>query len=169
MNIFFVVIIGILSSLSASIIFLYFIGVVLRPKILISDKIVKNEKGFFIKIINKTRWPVHDIEVKTFLIRTRIVPGGMIYPQATLDVSKPKIFSLDKYKKNDIYGGYAFRFQIIHNLEEISDQNITFLRFSVYARHSLSGLGKVFVNEYKTINDCIRQGNFKFGKTFEII
>jgi hypothetical protein len=74
------IIIGVLSSLSASFVFLLFISM-LRPKIIISKQIsVVEREGtvYVIKIINKGKRPIVNIKARLYLMTPTVVPGGIV-------------------------------------------------------------------------------------------
>lgn len=165
--------IGVLSSFVASLIFLLFLTRV-RPKIEISDKIAKSvsptgEPIYRIKIINKTRRSIINVKAELQLVTPTVTPGGIIQKTKTIPLKRSEIMEISKFDLKDKTAGYAFRFVIYENLEELwKDETRSFLRFRVYAVDSLSGFGRVFVKEYHTKRNSIKEGDFEFGNSLEI-
>jgi hypothetical protein len=79
-----------------------------------------------------------------------------------------RLIFLGKYNKQDETESYARRFRIKCDLSglHIAPPN-EFLRFRIFARDSVSSLGKFFYKDYS--RDLIQIGTFKTGDSFEII
>ena len=83
------VIIGVLSSFVASLIFLLFLTRI-RPNILISDKIAKNDGSitsgdyYRIKVINKTPRSIINVKAELKLVSLIAIPGGVMEMYKTI-------------------------------------------------------------------------------------
>ncbi len=139
---------GIISSLIASLVFLYF-TFRLKPNILrhplinckVQLELVKEEKGF-----SEDKLP----ELETI----------------KMDYNS-KMF-IEKNAKGSKYNRVTFR--TFEDLDSIwSDDNNSYLRFRISANHELSGLGKVFTQCYDLKKESIKEGTFEFGNSFRII
>lgn len=177
MNLLVVVLIGILSSLVASLVFLCFLTRI-RPKIEISKQIAKEyadgdvcgQGPYKIKIINKTRRRIIDVEAQLHLMEIRVLPGGIIRRGVPIPLVRSKIMEIEKFDPRDESADYAFRFIIDADVEEIwKDDSHSFLRFRISATDSFSGFKRVFIMDYHKKRDCIKQGDFKFGNSLEIV
>jgi len=168
------IVIGILSSLAASLVWLIAFSYI-RPKIEISTKIVKtvNWAGktvYKIKVINRSKRAIMNIQTKLLLLTPKVVPNGFITTTDNVEIRPHELFALSKFDKNDKEALYAQRFTIYENLDEIwEDDRISYLRFSIYATDSLSGLGKVHQQIFRLKRNSIVNGDFDVGDTFEIL
>ena len=170
----FSVIIGVLSSVIASLIFLSFLTRV-RPKLEISDKIAKGKSLttgdiiYRIKVINKSRRPVINVKAQLHLITPIVIPGGMLLKSKEIPLKRSEVMYLEKFDPSDKQAKYAFRFTTYGNIENIwKDDRQSFLRFRIIATDSISGFTKVFVKNYH-IKSLIKEGEFEFGNSMKIV
>ena len=173
MNIITSIIIGVLSSFSASIVFTLFLRK-LKPKISISDKISKstesgkfNDSGkkeyFAIKIINHRKRECLNVQAELTLTYSRNVGGGKIYRSTKIELVKEKIISIPKFQKKSEDCFYAFRFRTLKNLEEMWQDENSHYRFRIIATDPISGISKVFEKKYYTIKNTFSEGQFEKG------
>ncbi len=167
------VIIGILSSLVASLMFLLFLTRV-RPKIIISDRIAKGKSStgetvYRIKIINKTHRSIINVKAQLHLMIPTVTPGGIIMKSKEIPLKRSEIMEISKFDLKDEMAGYAFRFLTYENIEDLwKDDTHSFLRFRIFATDSLSGFCKGFCKYYHTKRNSIKGGDFEFGNSLEI-
>ena len=77
---------------------------------------------------------------------------------------------IDRFGIKDEQANYAFRFLTYENLENIwTDEKLSFLRFRIFASDSFSGFGRVFTQDYHLQRDAIKEGDFEFGDSLQII
>jgi hypothetical protein len=77
--------------------------------------------------------------------------------------------TINKYDKKDKDVDYAYRFVTYQDIDSVwNDDNIQFLRFRIYARHSVSGFGTFASKDYRLKRNSIKEGEFSKGNTFEI-
>lgn len=167
------IVIGILSSLIASIVFLFFISR-LRPKIIISKTIAKGQSSegktiYRIKIINKTRRSIINIKAQLHLMTPSVVPGGIILKSKEILLKRSDPMEISRFDHKDIEGRYAFHFVTYEDLEALwLDDVHSYLRFRIFAMDSLSGFGKVFTQDYHTKRNSLICGDFEFGYSLKI-
>lgn len=167
------IILGVLSSLVASIIFLLFLTR-LRPKIEISDQISKSVSSsgktiYRIKIINRTRVPIINVKAQLHRMIPNTVPGGIIYISKEITFQRHEIMELSKFDKKDKTASYAYRFRSYDVLEDLwQDDTQAYLRFRIYATHSVSGFSRVFRKDYFTKRNTIITGEFDFGASMKV-
>jgi hypothetical protein len=151
---------GFLGSLLV-VLFLY----TLRPRIEISKEIPEQASEFSVsygfKMINKTPYPIFDVQVIIELI-LKSVPGGQIVSTRRLDLPKDKFIIVQKFSKSDPEAKYAFRIRTTEQLREIWTAENQYLRVSVLARHAMSGVYGVFQQSYFTRGD-IKVGSHQYG------
>jgi hypothetical protein len=178
MNIIEAIGIGALSSLIASIVWLFAFSRI-RPNIQISDKIAKtvdrnNETVYKIKVINRGKRPIMNVQAKFALAKfalatPRIVPNGFVIRIINIELQTHELFALAKFDKGDEEAEYAYRFLTYENLDEAwIDDKLSYLVFRIYATDSLSGLGKLFERKLRLKRSSIIEGDFEVGDSFEI-
>ncbi|WP_316368819.1 hypothetical protein [Candidatus Thiodiazotropha sp. CDECU1] len=162
------IVLGIVSSLVASAIWLYFFAR-LRPNIEISPfiSIGENETGkyYVIKLVNKTRRPIINIRCRLNLVQPKSIPGGLIYSNRGIKLEREEVFMIDKFDDRDEDAKYAWRFVCREDLEtDWNEKQGAYLIFRVLATDSLSGLSKYFAMRFFTKSDCLLQGSHGYGK-----
>ena len=70
-------------------------------------------------------------------------------------------------KNNDIHNLHAMRVRTVDDLEEYWTDESCFVRLTIMAKHSLSGLNKVFVKDYLS-KDCITTKKFLSGNNLGV-
>ena len=167
------IIIGILSSLTASFVFLFCISR-LRPKIIISGHIAKGrdlhgETVYRVKIINKSKRTIINVKANLHLMTPKIVPGGLIVNAKMIQLKRDDPMQIAGFDQKDKEASYAFRFQTYEDIDKLWDNDATsYLRFRIFAMDSLSGLGKVFRQDYHTKRNSIVDGEFEFGNSVQV-
>jgi hypothetical protein len=163
----------IITGLFTSLLFLLLISRIL-PNIQISSNIakVKSKKyvgkyAYVVKIINKSKRAIVDIKVRFAIVQEKIVPDGLIMRTTDFDLEKDSEFELPGFDKNEPEAS-AFRFVTYDDIETKWDDDKTFLLFTVYAKDSLTGFGKVFTQKYYLKRVTLKEGSFKVGESMEI-
>lgn len=159
---------GIISGIIASVILNNYYWNV-KPKLLISNQISKNEKGEYrIKIINKSKFYVTNVFIQLQLVTVSNGNGGNILKAINLDIPYKMLQIIDRYDKNNLNAPYAIRFVISKNLEEIwKEDEHTYLKLIVYCSNEHNNASKLYEYIYHK-KQCIKNGNFKFGDSLEI-
>lgn len=166
--------IGVISSLTASVVFLLVLSK-LRPRLEISDKIAwtmaDNRKEFHIKIINRTKNPIVNIKTELLLAKWRNVSGGRIYSSMPIELRQSEALQISGFTSDpeDNKAEYAIRFTALEDIDQLwaNDEN-TSLIFRVYGVHSISNLGRAFQRTYHRKATSLKYGDFKFGNSLEI-
>ena len=170
------IIIGVISSVVASFIFLIAIRL-LKPKIKIAPNITKSRANsgkiiYVIKIMNRSRRSIINVQAKLQLIYTSHVSGGPVVTSKDLTLKRNEIFQIQAYgksKEKKEKADYGFRFITYDNIEQLikSKPKEYKIRLSIICNDELTGLGKVFTKVFEP--DDIVEGRFKQGDTFKII
>jgi hypothetical protein len=148
----------------------------LKPCIYISDKIAKRKikSGthlYKIKIINRSSYSAINIQAELSIVN-EIFPNQDGDKETNdlepVNLKKKEIFQLDKYSRRTDYTPYTFSFVISKDeLDKyLEDSQNKYLRFRVFAIHSLSNIGKVFEKKYEV--SSIIEGDFSPGDLFAI-
>ena len=171
MDIILSVVIGLLSSLLASVVFLSFLNS-MKPKVLIAPSIAMRKKenkfDYSIKIINRTRVPILNVRIRLELIDLHNVPGGKLFQEGTL--SQYDVFQIERFDKKDVDASYAFRFRIsdsiIHDKWTVDNSH---LKLTLLATHSTSGFTKVFEQKYFYKETDLVNGTYEFGNSLDVV
>lgn len=171
-------VIGLLGSLVASVIFLYYILTKLRPRIDISPYIayfkdlnVPDSKRYYFKIVNKSSHAAFDVRFRICeLIRWPAANGKMHEQRKDLEVRKEYLSHVPKYKKirdGDTFAPHAIIITCLDDRKPILEDTNKCIELQVLLRHGLTGLSKVFHYEYSNINS-VKEGIFDFGNQLTI-
>jgi len=166
MNFILSLLIGIGAGLIASYLFLMRFLNKKRPIIEISDYIskvnFKGEENYLFKFVNKTDSEIFDVHIEPTFYK----PVGDFNGRNLLgkDIVLKDDFAsyIPCNKEVDIHNLHAMRVRTIEDLELDWTDESSFIRLTIIAKHSLSGLNKVFVKDYLT-KDCITTKKFLSG------
>lgn len=167
------VVLAILFGVVANGMFLY-ITSKFRPKIEISPNVAHriDEAGksiYRIKVINRTKAPIVDIKAQLHVFTSRQTATGDIWKSTSIELKQSDPIMIGKYDKKDKDADYAYRFITYKDIDKVwNDENTQFLRFRIYARHSVSGFGTFASKDYRLKRNSIKEGEFSKGDTFEI-
>lgn len=188
------IVVGVLSSLLASILFLLTINR-MKPVIQISDQIVRlpdhiaARRDFYrdgpiyqIKTLNNTwRSSVVMVKAELELFRQEAVPGGVSIASKKIPLRRDEAMEIPGRKRNDKNAEYATIWFIdaahvphgSHDLcecwREASDKATTSLRFTIYAIHPVSGFGSTATKEYPHMDTCVIEGQYEHGSSVRIV
>ena len=136
------IVIGIISSIIASIVF-YLLMILIKPRFVISDKIscikVDDEyMDYMIKIVNKTRSVITNVN---YMLTYCVEGEDGIVEIYTVAPLKSPIMNIDKYTRKNT--DYAVRITYrIRNGEYVLKEN-TFFDFTFQAYHSFSNAMRI--------------------------
>jgi hypothetical protein len=173
------VLIGVLSSLVASVVFLLGISRI-TPKIAISPHLCEQTDGdgqvsHYIKLVNRSRRPVANIKLLMTFATSKNVPGGTdtggpIHVHERIELRTYEILGIPGLDKKDLEHRNAVRLRILTNLDEAwKNENVVHIRFQVYATDSFTGFGKVFEQKYYGKQATLKRGTFQRGDSFEVV
>ncbi|MHA4742353.1 hypothetical protein [Dyadobacter sp. MSC1_007] len=169
-------------NLIASTIFLFIVFVLLRPRIAISEIIAKSDSGadgqplFFFKVCNRSFFRAYDIKIELYQVSVVRNSGNHlklqsieIYKSILTPPSLGKFPLADRFQKARQGKNYEFalQFRTKDDLESILGDNHKFVRLQIEARHGLTGLQSIFVQDYDD-KSCVMRGAFQSGKNFKI-
>ena len=169
---------GISTSLVASLIFLFILLIFLRPRVKIAP-IICLQKDIFentsrdcyiFKIINLSYFSAYDISLELCNQVTYPVKDGINYRYFPLKLKTNHLNFVAPYRPRwykKEYGKYAMLFITYENISEIIDNERNSIKIQVTLKHGLTGLTKVFSAEYVSTSD-IAKGYFAFGNNFKI-
>ena len=160
------IVVGVLSGFIASYLFLMQFIKRKKPKVQISTHIskqnFKGETNYFFKFINTTKTEIYDVRVEaTFYkpvgdIKGRNLRGTDIVLKDNFFMYIPSDLKVDKHNL------HAIRIRTTNNLEEKWTDDSSFIRLTIMAKHSLSGLNQVFSRDFNN-RDCITNKKFVSG------
>lgn len=162
---------GIISGLISSSFFLVFLFT-LRPRIAISDHVCQltfeNVDYYTIKVINKTRFRIHDVKAELWITKPYGVKGGKNIKLDIIELKKSELFSIDPFNANNKEASYAVLFSTSEDLNQRWDNDAQNLRFRIIAKHSFSGFSRIYEKEYHSKANTLKKANFEFGNSFAI-
>jgi len=169
---------GCLSSILASFLFLYYVLTILRPRIAISPYIsyaenydVPGQNVYYFKFINQSRHPAFDVRLR--ICKLQKIPTGngqMHEKRADLNLKVKFLAHIPKYKKikkDSIFAGHAIVFTCLDDIRPVLLDSNQCVEVQVILRHGLTGLGKVYKHEFSTIN-TVKDGEFDFGNNLTV-
>jgi hypothetical protein len=164
------IIIGVLSS----VVFLFLASHV-KPRLVISEHIARVSGdasrcmggGYAVKVVNKSKRSATEVKARLALVRKFNVQGGQINRTDDFPLIKDWIFELPARNKKEPEDS-AFRF-ITHENIELDWIGDNYILFSVYAKDSLTGFGKVFTRPYYLKEGILKGGEFAIGHSMEIV
>jgi hypothetical protein len=173
MNIFADVVVGVLSSLVASFVWLYAIRSY-RPKLAISTQVAKGKAPdgktiYRIKVVNRSRRAAMQLQAKLSIAVGRSRPTGFLGQRVDLSLVTAQLMALPPLDLNDSEAQYAYRFVTYDDLDMIWDPDKDeFLVFRLFATDSISGLGSFFEQRYLNKNTSIIGANFASGPSLVV-
>jgi hypothetical protein len=168
---------GLTYALVASLIFLFIVLLLFKPKIRIANFLcqpgIYNEEIYYLfKFVNISVFSAHDIKVELHKIRKIPMGGGQFkneYQKLTLlngDISHIP-GRLPFWKKN-MANPHCVTVRTHERLEQILRDASNGISLRVSLKHGLTGLSKVFDQEYGNVED-IKLGKFKPGTKFVVL
>lgn len=147
----------------------------LRPSVKVSPVIAKGQSlgkrtVYRVKIINKTRAPLIDIQAQLHVFEDYPSQGGAIWKTVPIQLQRASPISIGPYDKKDPDADYAYRFLTFEDLDSVwSDDSKQFLRFRLLCRSAFSGISGFFQQDYKLPKrTSLVEGDFSKGDTFEV-
>lgn len=162
-----------MSSLVASSLFLWAFFLI-RPKILISDKIsispnAEGKKEYLIKVVNQGNRSAININAELYIVNNSNVNSGTIDEHTKIPLKFSHLMELNKFSIDNKSEDFAWYFAIQDDIEKLwLNHNNRRLKFKVIATDSISGFSKVFIKSFNNIS-CIIDGDFIYGSSLEII
>ena len=179
MDYFINILLGIITSIIGTLIFIYLLFKYGKPKFEISPFICKGKLAnsedtidyFFIKIINKSKYAAYD--VKLFLQKRtyyKTPPNASessnLYNLNLVSNSIPMIPAFKKHIKT--YSENCYTIRTNDDLNSILKDGGTTIKIDLYVKHGLTGLFSVFTKEYSHSSE-IKIGRFEAGNEFKLL
>lgn len=168
------VIVPIIIGVVSSVLFLALASHV-KPRLVISKHIARLPEeacrdlggGYAVKVVNNSKRSATEVKARLTLVRRVNVKGGQINRTDDFPLVKDWIFELPAFDKKKAEDS-AFRFITREDIEAlwIGDN---YILFSVSAKDSLTGFGKVFSCSYYHKKSELIQGEFAIGHSMEIV
>jgi hypothetical protein len=169
------IILGIVSSLAASMVWILMVRLI-RPRIAISPLITESptaeddEKIFRIKIINRSRRAAVDLRFELSLLVPINAKGGIVLRNNIIPPISNAPMLLAPLRGSDPDDLNAYRIRFSEDLRNLLAATVGgALRIRIYARHEVSGVGRVFERKYYDASSEIIVGQFEKGNTFNIV
>ena len=175
------IVINVLCSLAAALLFLFIILFFLGPSIRISKFIVKRagiekrdepETVYVFKFVNKSYFPAFDINLELFrLEKIPVAEGKSDLRYKKVDMVENTLKYVPGYwyfGEINRVGNFAVLPKTFEQIEEhIGDEHV-YLQLQVTAKHGLTGLSRVFKKDFVVIDHCIKTGKHQHGRRLGI-
>lgn len=170
---------GVLSGIIAAAIF-FLILRIFKPKIVISDKIVKQlrtnrkdgetEYVYKFKFINMSKSDIENVSIDFFLMEDFFNGSAKNFKTKSLQLAQPEFkFLVGLNNKNHDIHNNCVQMSIREPLEELWDGQKEWLQVQIDSTHSKSGRRRVHIKNYKDPKNTISIGKFDSGDNFTII
>ena len=168
---------SILCSIIASFIFIFSVLIFFKPKLRLCDFMCRNNSQFpgdytthyFFKIVNVSWFSAYDIRVQlNILEKYPTPPSGMMNKRTIpLTLVSAQVSHLPPFRpmwwRKD--AEHCIRFRTVDKLDDIIKDDYKSVQLQVTARHGLTGLVKVFYQDFADVS-LIRDGKFTYGTKF---
>ncbi|WP_284745473.1 hypothetical protein [Amycolatopsis sp. RTGN1] len=162
--------VGILSSVVASALWILILSR-LTPKLIISPEIAEDPVSpvFRIKVVNLSRRAAVDLRVEAHLVTPIGARGGSVNRRTTLKCGNPPLV-LPRRDRSSKEHDNAYRLRIDSNVRELqSAHSSSFIRLQIFARHEVTGMGKMFEQRYHHPSSEIVVGSFVHGHDMTLV
>ncbi|MFJ4099838.1 hypothetical protein [Amycolatopsis japonica] len=170
MTTFWTIVVGVLSSVVASAVWLVALRG-LRPAIEISPLIAQDPErsnSYHVKIINRSRRALVDVSFDIAIIRIARTRGGTVDMRKTVRVAGPPPLIIPARKKDGTDNIYRLRVDAdLRGTLEIDDRHS--VRIRIFARDAWSGVGRVAERRYHDPGTEIAVGKYAKGSTFDVV
>lgn len=166
MDLILTLIIGVFAGVIASYVFLMYFLKRKKPKIEISNHIskvkFKGEINYFFKFVNKTDSEIFDIRVEPKFYKPVGDIKGKNLQGKDIKLVDDFFMHIPYNKGDDKHNLHALRIRTLEKLDKNWIDDSSFIRLTIIAKHSLSGLNKVFFKDFNT-KECITTKKFVSG------
>ncbi|WP_298148623.1 hypothetical protein [Flavobacterium sp.] len=162
---------SIATGLISSYLFLIYFLRKKRAQISISPHISKRELdgqiNYFFKFVNKTRAEIFDVRVEPTFYKQVGGIGGLNIQGKDIKLVQDFISYIPEGKSADPNSLHAWRVRTTQDLEEEWQDESTYIRLTIIAKHSLSGFSSIFVQEFHS-KASITSKQFVTGDSLEV-
>ncbi|HET7360328.1 MAG TPA: hypothetical protein VFI78_00175 [Salinimicrobium sp.] len=120
------------------------------------------ETNFFFKFINKTDSEIFDVRVEPKFYKPVGDIKGRNLQGKDIKLKDDFFMHIPCNRRDDLHNLHAIRVRTTHNIENDWIDDSSFIRLTIVAKHSLSGLNKIFYKDFLT-KDCITTRKFVSG------
>jgi len=167
--------IGVLSSIIASALWILILSR-LTPKLDVSPEIAEDPGGanlgsptFRIKVVNRSRRAAMDLRFQVDLMTPVRAKGGHVNRRSPLECGNAPLM-FPRYHRSGKDHDNAYRLRINSDIKGLLKKNPnSSIRLQIFARHELSGMGKVFEQRYYHPSSEIVLGSFVRGQDLTLI
>lgn len=165
--------IGIVSGVAASYLFVKLFVYSKVPKIEISDFISNIEhrkrNSYMFKFVNKTDVPIFDVRLELTLMVSEYAPdNGKNMVNKDILLNDNFLSYIPKEDNKDVHNLHAYRIHTFEDLHELWDNNQTFLRLTIIAKHSKTSLSSITIKDFRH-KSCIKPHEFQQGNLLGVV
>ncbi|MHC0444943.1 hypothetical protein ACWA1F_06005 [Flavobacterium sp. 3-218] len=166
------VLISIVTGIISSYIFLMYFLNRKRVNIEISSYISKvtfeGQTNCFFKFINKTNSEIFDVRIEPTFYKQVGGVGGMNIQGKDIKLKDNFVSYIPAKKKDDPTSLHAMRVHTVEDIETYWNDESSYIRLTVIAKHSLSGFTNIFVKDFYS-RDVITTKKFKSGDDLDVV
>ncbi|HEU0163709.1 MAG TPA: hypothetical protein VFQ54_01620 [Thermomicrobiales bacterium] len=159
---------GILAALVASLVW-FLIFRLIRPRIRIAPIGTGDPATGWIriKVLNGSRRDLIDLRFELDVMRPRVSPRGVTYGRSRVSLAGPAPVIIAGRGRPDDSNAYRVAAQL-DPTDVFTKDRAYFVRFRVFGRDALSGVGRVIEMRYDTLSTFV-EGEYEKGQTFQIV
>lgn len=159
---------GLVGGLCASLVW-FLVFRLIRPRVRIAPKASWDPKAGLVrfKILNSASRDLIDLRFQLDVLRPRVGPRGITYTRFRVPLTaQPPVLLAGKRRGGDDSNAYRVAARLDPS-EVFTEEDNHFVRFKVFGRDAVSGVGRVAEASYHSIDDFVT-GTYEKGQTFEI-
>lgn len=163
------IVLGVVSGLVASAVFMCVLKQMV-PNVKISKHIVCKDNNYYFKFVNKTKHDLFDVRIEASLLTPFGDSNGQNLRAVDIKLVDEVLFYVPKNTKDnaDTHNLFAIRCRTEQDLIKDWNNASTRIQLTVIARHSLSGINKVFTMDFHSKDCIVTNKNFITGNSLDV-
>lgn len=168
------IVVGVVSGVMASAVWIVALSRI-RPKLSISTEIAEDPAVdldapvYRIKVVNRGRRTATDLRFQVDLLTPVRVKGGNVNRRIPLQCGNAPLM-FPRFDRSDEDHGNAYRLRINSDIRKLlTEHPNASIRLQIFARHEVSGVGKVFERRYYHPSSEIIVGSFVRGQALTLV
>jgi hypothetical protein len=129
--------------------------------------VIDEKENYLFKFVNFTNCDIFDVNIELTLFKPVGQLDGKNLKSKDIKLKDNFIAYVPFEKKSDDYNLHAMRLRTEENLEMLWNDHSSFIRISIVAKHSVSGMSIVQTHDYLSI-DCITERKFNSGNDLAV-
>ena len=168
------IVLGVVSSVMASVVWIIALSRI-TPKLVISTEIAEDPRAegsapvYRIKVVNRSRRAAMDLRFQLDLMTPIRAKGGNVNRRTQLVCGNAPLM-FPRFRRSDKEHDNAYRLRVVSDIRKLLAENPnSSIRLQIFARHEVSGMGKVFQQRYFHPASEIILGSFVRGQALTLV